>query len=482
MEKKPIMNLSTERNISYSEDKLKEQLTKLGLLEQFGEHNVARLCAGLPTTMIEHVPFEGRLYDGKFNLQVDKDGNYNLHFNKKKVEIEVPEEILGKKISKKDKEHLLNGDTLGPFSHAQSKTNFYLCIDKELNAVSVKTDKQLGIPKEMLGHTFSTEEKNLLANNKAVGPRVFCVDGQYFIGTFTLHQNDSENHHMSMMIDKEISKAQAEILKGQLKDNVQADYSKALSLNDKYTDKNAGLFIPIAPTDEYKASITTPNILMPKQEPKRSFVVDIKGVVFQYNETFGYQTITYNKEHGIVPRVFGYNLSKEDMKLLLSGQPLVNRPFKLKNNQLFNGHIYLNKIDNKYQIVVEPTKDKELVPIQQQFTELDRKVMDLVDKKDFKELNQIIKAGYRPSEDIENLIFKNPRIPLQEKQEIATVFNIDHKNLNILHQDETIPMNQKKGVPGSNKVPTPQEITKEKSKNNNKEKLLNTTKGLFHDM
>lgn len=123
----------------------------------------------------------GRLVDGKVSF-LESNGELNLNLLEKKPTLEIPKEISGYKLSPTEVEELKAERVV---SIKLKQGTLFLQIDKDLNRVVVKTERDLGIPKEIGGYLLSDRDKNLFANHETLPPRVYLnpENNSYFLAS-----------------------------------------------------------------------------------------------------------------------------------------------------------------------------------------------------------------------------------------------------------------------------------------------------------
>lgn len=131
----------------------------------------------------------------------------------------IPDKILGQKINKKKKEQLLAGDIV-PLSYKGS--HVYLQVDRDLNSVIVKTNKEINIPNvigrtdKYEGYQLTEADKYLLANGFSLENKLMHSDQGYIIANISL-TDDKKGISLSNIQTVTEGKAQ-EIIKGLQKD------------------------------------------------------------------------------------------------------------------------------------------------------------------------------------------------------------------------------------------------------------------------
>jgi len=169
---------------------------------KLSELDKEKLSYGEYTSLKEHFKLpNGSVKDGKTKLSLDSKGEIEFHFLFHSDILEIPEKIGGKKLSKEQIDDLHNGKTV--LLNIDDR-DLYLKVDKELNCVSISTGKEIGIPDEMGGYRLTAEDKQNLANNEPIGSRVYKGKDGYFIANVKLSKDNKEIIFMDIKsIDRE---------------------------------------------------------------------------------------------------------------------------------------------------------------------------------------------------------------------------------------------------------------------------------------
>lgn len=90
----------------------------------------------------------------------------------------IPDKILGKKLSEKQRKALLEGEII---VIPAKKGHVFVSVDRDLNSVIVRSEKELAIPSVIGGRELSTADKYLLANGHSLDNMILHGDEGYFI-------------------------------------------------------------------------------------------------------------------------------------------------------------------------------------------------------------------------------------------------------------------------------------------------------------
>lgn len=498
---------STRKREIYPTQALKDFLEKENILKHFSEKDIARLAIGEYSSLIENVHLNGNVSDGKFFIAKDED-TFKLHQIQKSHIIDWPDDILGKKLTKTDHENLFNGKMLGPFDLYDNKMFFR--FDKDLNKITLHTAKNIGVTDRLNeiptpqnekfgGYFFTDQEQNLIANGKEVGPKVFCADGAWFLGSYS-REDKAMEVISKVTIHKPISESEAKKL-------ISVYNNTASKKSDSKLDpiQKEAFFIPAPPVLNEAKSVSKSTT----EIHSKSYSIERKSVKLDYNDTFNYVSLTFDKKNGLPEEIFKNSFNQKDLDNLKTGKILENKEIQLKNGDKINANIQLVEVGDKYQLIFiinsHKQKGKNLVidksnlyPLQK-YSAQDKLVMDLIDQKDFKGLNSIVESGYKPSEDIQKLIYSNISLSDNTKMVVAKTFKTEPDLVNSLHfnqalgtgksplaldsgkQTSDIKLSSSKDT-DSHQIPSPNKIKNKKEKNGNKHHVLNGLKSMFNDM
>ena len=156
---------------------------------------------------------DGRL----FKLRRGKDKKMMAFY--KKDALDIGDQFSGKKLSTLDKQRLLEGKIVPIKGYWQ--TDFYLRVDKELNLVSLMSNKEMPQIADRIGanndlkysgYQVSMEDKFLLANGEKIGPKLLANENGFLLADIKL----SEKNELTFENAKEITVEKAqEILSGE---------------------------------------------------------------------------------------------------------------------------------------------------------------------------------------------------------------------------------------------------------------------------
>lgn len=176
---------------------------------KLSEADKERLAYGQNSGLLENLKLnDGQIKDGKIKLSRNKDGEVEVNFQFKNENLLIPNDLYGHKLSNEQKQHLANGKTSGPFVD-KNGTEVFIKVDKELNRVVVSQSKELGIPKQIGEYHFSESEKNSLANGEKLPAKVYKGEDGYFIASIQITEDKKGIEFSSI---KSLSQQEATIM------------------------------------------------------------------------------------------------------------------------------------------------------------------------------------------------------------------------------------------------------------------------------
>lgn len=280
----------------------------------------------------------------------------------KKEALVIPESIYGKKLSKKQKEDLANGNVIVLSSR---KGDIMLQVDKELNAVIVRSEKELAIPSEIGGYKLTPADKYLLANGYALENKLMqSPKGEYIIADVSMTP-DKKGYQFSNI--QSISETKAKEL---LQKKLESGKESVLSADREHSevkehikpegrDMDAELKEAVANKDYEKMALLKEEGYKPSEEV-------IKGLEKE-NLVDQQQAIVIEKLFGTKPEVQEIK-DTEDKK-------------EYDNNE--NVELNVDSVDKKYSV-----------------SELDKEFVNAVENNDFIKLSQLKEQGYKPSDGL----------------------------------------------------------------------------------
>lgn len=266
----------------------------------------------------------------------------------------IPDKILGKKLSEKQRKALLEGEII---VIPAKKGHVFVSVDRDLNSVIVRSEKELSIPSVIAGRELTVADKYLLANGHSLDNMILHGDDGYFIADVAWTKDKTGVSFSNM---QSISDAKAKEL---LEQQHQRD-NKPLVEQEK------------APANEQRS---------------RNMEAELREAI----EKDDFEKMSRLKDEGYKP--------SEEVIKGLSNSPNMDDKKAVVINKLFG-------------LKPEPPKTEELSPVkgqQQQeevrgvdgpavstIPELDQSFKLAVEKEDFACLDKMKTEGYMPSKEV----------------------------------------------------------------------------------
>lgn len=133
----------------------------------------------------------------------------------RKEALVIPDRILGKKLSEKQRKALLEGEII---VIPAKKGDVFVSVDRDLNSVIVRSEKELSIPSMIGGRELTTADKYLLANGHSLDNMILHGDEGYFIADVAW-TNDKTGIRFSNMQSIPEAKAKELMVQQQQRDN-----------------------------------------------------------------------------------------------------------------------------------------------------------------------------------------------------------------------------------------------------------------------
>lgn len=483
-----MIQLKETKNELIAPDDIRSFIKDEGIDMSFSELDIHLLSHGKETSLLKNIDYNGEVFDGRLFLQEDQYGKLILHIEKKKEMFQMPEKVNGITLSEQQKAELSQGKVLGPYG--EDGSSFYVLFDQGLNKVTYRSEFKMGIPFHFAGYTFSSYERNDLANGKSVGPKVFKVNGEYILGTYKVENLDGFSSQEITVLKSKLNSLEVnELLQ---KYNIHSDglvhIPSLLNLkNDREAFKDKTIFL----TNE-----GTPFSIIDKDVK----FIDQQGylpVIYSKNDTFNFHTIAFDERLEFPKQIFNLPLTQEHLKLLkeegvIKGLEIIT----IKGANLKVNLNYFKK--DGYNVFVFQTNEqslnnfmnlasKELIqnPFKDKFTLYDKQVLDLIDKRAFNELSVLVQKGLPISKDLLPVIQHSSNLSIIEKNVVTDILHIgDHserptsskekkQNYDIGTQKSNARVNNLQGDHQKNKGRKAEEIFDRASR---------PLRGLVHDM
>lgn len=272
----------------------------------------------------------------------------------------IPDKILEKKISKKQKQDLLEGNVI---VLTTKKGDAFLHIDRDLNSVVIRSEKELAIPTQIGGYELTSADKYLLANGHSLDNKLLhSTEGKYIIADISMNP-DKKGYAFANIQSISNLKAQ-EILQTKEKD-INKEY-----LNDKLKDMQRSGKIDISDMDDKRY----------EQLINNHFSFEHKEFLSDLNDENPDKNYNYDLE-GRIRIKSGDILEKEGV--LSKG--LTERELKEEG---FNVELLREQSQEKSP-VDNPVADRDF----------DNELKDAIAKNDYEKMYNLKEEGYRPSEE-----------------------------------------------------------------------------------
>lgn len=310
---------------------------------------------------------------GKIRLQEE-----GVSIMYRKESLVIPERILGQKLSQKQKQDLLEGNVI---ALSTRKGDIFLQVDKELNRVVVRSEKELSIPAKIGDYELTTADKYLLANGYSLDNKLVRTPEGYIITD------------ISMLPDKT----------GYTFSNVQrVSETKA---KDLLSARENGRDVGMAKDpekDKAKDKVTATD---------RDLEKELREAVAKKD----YEKMASLKEEGYKPseeviRGLGQDAKIDQAQAVVIEKLFGTKPEVRKAEEITDARE--EGKEEKMGISTGQAKDKTVFP------ELDKAFTDAVAKEDFVRLSQLKEQGYTPSKEMMESIVKtasgNTQIAVQK--------------------------------------------------------------------
>lgn len=201
----------------------------------------------------------------------------------RKEALVIPDKLLGKRLSEKQKKALLEGETI---VLPAKKSHVFVSVDKDLNAVIVRSGKELSIPSMIGGRELTAADKYLLANGHSLDNMILSGDNGYFIAdvawtsdkkgiSFSNIQNISETKAKELLEQRQQKEQKPIIKKEQMSVNEQKSRDMAAELREA-VEKDDFEKMSRLKDEGYKPTEEVINGLgnIPNMDGKKALVID----------------------------------------------------------------------------------------------------------------------------------------------------------------------------------------------------------------
>lgn len=354
----------------------------------------------------------------------------SIHYRKETLAI--PDSLFGKKLSKRQQQDLLNGNVIVLSS---KKGDIFLQVDRDLNAVVIRSEKELSIPAKIGGYELTPADKYLMANGFSLDNKIMKGDDGYFIADVALN-TDKKGFSFSNI--QMISETKAkELLEKKVEQVVTSDQDLMKDIQDR--DLDAELKEAVAKNDFEKMSQLKDEGYKPSEEVIKGLGVDSKidekqAVVIE--KLFGIKPEVSQEKETVVQNIKEKVISqaeklpknyiiKLDKPILIGG--LINTLEKsgidisVLNSSFSSETAKDQKVDaffimvengkitdwepqiheNEYPIPIKPFSDFEIAGSKEMTSsEMDVAFKTALEANDFEKLSQLKEQGYQPSKEL----------------------------------------------------------------------------------
>lgn len=278
----------------------------------------------------------------------------------RKEALTIPDRIYGKKLSKQQKQDLLDGNVI---VLSTKKGDILLQVDKDLNAVVVRSEKELSVPAKIGDYELTAADKYLLANGHSLDNKMIRTPEGYIITDIAMLP-DKKGYTFSNVQKISETKAQ-QILQAR-----EAAKDKEY-LNDKLGDMQR-----------------TGKIDMDELKDKR-----YEQLINNHFATEHKEYLSYLKDENPDKN---YNYDLEARIRLKAGDMLEKEGIIAKGTtekELKEEGFKVEKIREQYQ---EKVTGKDPVPDR----DLEKELREAVARNDYEKMASLKEEGYKPSEEI----------------------------------------------------------------------------------
>ena len=278
----------------------------------------------------------------------------------RKKALTIPDRIYGKKLSKQQKQDLLEGNVI---VLSTKKGDILLQVDKDLNAVVVRSEKELSVPAKIGDYELTAADKYLLANGHSLDNKMIHTPEGYIITDIAMLP-DKKGYSFSNIQKIPETKAQ-QILQAR---EVAKDKEY---LNDKLKDMQR-----------------TGKIYINELKDKR-----YEQLINSHFATEHKEYLSYLKDENPDKN---YNYDLEARIRLKAGDMLEKEGIIAKGTtekELKEEGFKVEKIREQYQ---EKVTGKDFVSDR----DLEKELREAVAKNDYEKMASLKEEGYKPSEEV----------------------------------------------------------------------------------
>ena len=278
----------------------------------------------------------------------------------RKEALTIPDRIYGKKLSKQQKQDLLDGNVI---VLSTKKGDILLQVDKDLNAVVVRSEKELSVPAKIGDYELTAADKYLLANGHSLDNKMIHTPEGYIITdiamlpdkkgyAFSNIQKISETKEQQILQAREMAKDK-EYLNDKLKDMQRTGKIDIDELKDKRYEQLINSHF----ATEHKEYLS----YLKDENPDKNYNYDLEARI-------RLKAGDMLEKEGIIAK----GTTEKELK---------EEGFKVE------------KIREQYQ---EKVTGKDPVPDR----DLDKELREAVVKNDYEKMASLKEEGYKPSEEV----------------------------------------------------------------------------------
>lgn len=337
----------------------------------------------------------------------------------KKEALIIPDSLFGEKLSKQQKQDLLDGNVI---VLSTKKGDMFLQVDKDLNAVVVRSEKELSVPSKIGEYELTSADKYLLVNNYSLDNKLLHTPNGYIIANvsmtpdkkgyaFSSIQTISETKAKEILQAREAGKDK-EYINDKLKDMQRSGKIDISELKDKRYENLINSHF----AEEYKETIS----YLKDENPDKNYNYDLEGRV-------RLKSGDILEKDGILPKgTTERELKEEGFKVELFREQSQDQPQK------------------------DPVSDRDL----------DKELKEAVAKSDYEKMARLKEEGYKPSEEVIRGLGQDTKIDQTQAIVIEKLFGMKPEVQKMEEVAETKDQKVESNIEQDQKVSSP-ELDKE---------------------
>ena len=306
----------------------------------------------------------------------------------RKEALTIPDRIYGKKLSKQQKQDLLDGNVI---VLSTKKGDILLQVDKDLNAVVVRSEKELSVPAKIGDYELTAADKYLLANGHSLDNKMIHTPEGYIITdiamlpdkkgyAFSNIQKISETKAQQILQAREMAKD-----KEYLNDKLKEEGIIAKGTTEKELKEEGFKVEKIR--EQYQEKVTGKDPV-----PDRDLDKELREAVVKND----YEKIASLQEEGYKPSEEVIRGLGQDTKIDQTQAIVIEKLFGMKPEVQKAEEVTQAKEESK-EAKVELNADPASAKVS---PELDKEFKEAVEKGDFVKMSQLKEQGYQPSKEL----------------------------------------------------------------------------------